>query len=234
MASSASGTDPLAWIAAGSRARRGRAEASRSADAAASSAARKYAAAIGFIDGVPSGRWRLRCLAIWRKARASAGVLYPCRDRRCSRSRATSWSSCSGSMRRSSSPSTSGVGVGQPATPAHHRVKTVVMVGVEREEQRHDRVPRVGPDRATPDSRRLRTRGLRRGVTSVSISSSSLDAGGAIADGSKTRTYRESPAITRCSSRAATIRAATVAPVSTSTSSHSPKRSASNCSSRPG
>ena len=39
-------------------------------------------------------------------------------------------------------------GVGQPAAPAHHGVKTVAMVGVERDEQRHDRVPRVRPDRA--------------------------------------------------------------------------------------
>ena len=61
-------------------------EASWSADAAASSAARKYAAATGFIAVVPSGRRHLGCLAIWRKARASAGVLYPCCDRRCSRS----------------------------------------------------------------------------------------------------------------------------------------------------
>ena len=38
-------------------------------------------------------------------------------------------------------------GVGQAATAAHHRVKTVGMGGVEREEQRHDRVPRVRPDR---------------------------------------------------------------------------------------
>ena len=37
-------------------------------------------------------------------------------------------------------------GVGQPSTLTHHRVKTVVMVGVEREEQPDDRVPRVSPD----------------------------------------------------------------------------------------
>ena len=49
-------------------------------------------------------------------------------------------------MSRSSSPSTSGVGVGQPSTLTHHRVKTVVMVGVEREEKRDDRVPGVSRD----------------------------------------------------------------------------------------
>ena len=34
-------------------------------------------------------------------------------------------------------------GVGQPPALAHHRVETVAMVGVEREEQRDDRVPGV-------------------------------------------------------------------------------------------
>ncbi len=39
-----------------------------------------------------------------------------------------------------------GRGVGQPSTPPHHRVKTVVMVGLEREENRDDRVPGVSRD----------------------------------------------------------------------------------------
>ena len=37
-------------------------------------------------------------------------------------------------------------GVGQPSTLTHHRVKAVVMVGVEREEKRDDRVPGVSRD----------------------------------------------------------------------------------------
>src|SRR5688572_21272972 len=37
-------------------------------------------------------------------------------------------------------------GVGQPSTLTHHRVKTVVMIGVERKEQRDDRVPGVSRD----------------------------------------------------------------------------------------
>ena len=124
----------------------GRREASWSADAAASSAARKYAAAIGF-DGVPSAlasplsrhlekgsRVGRRAVSLLRPPvlpvdghvveqllRLHEQIVEPVDFRR---------------------------GVGQPATPAHHRVKTVVMAGVEREEQRHDRVPRVGPDRA--------------------------------------------------------------------------------------
>ena len=39
-------------------------------------------------------------------------------------------------------------GVGQSPASLHHRVEVVAMVGVEREKQRHDRVPRVGPARA--------------------------------------------------------------------------------------
>src|SRR6266545_2847934 len=37
-------------------------------------------------------------------------------------------------------------GVGQPSTCTHHRVKTVVMSGVEREEKRDDRIPGVSPE----------------------------------------------------------------------------------------
>ncbi len=37
-------------------------------------------------------------------------------------------------------------GVGQPSALAHHCVKTVVMVGVEREEKRDDGIPGVGCD----------------------------------------------------------------------------------------
>ena len=89
-------------------------------------------------------RPRRRRLAIWRNARASAGVLYPCRERRCSRSRGDVMEQLFRRHQQVVEPVNFRRGVRQPSTPTHHRVKTVAMVGVEREEQRDDRVPRVG------------------------------------------------------------------------------------------
>ena len=114
------------------------------AGCAASSAARKYAATIGLTDGSPRraasplSRHQEKRSRVGRRAvsllrppmlavesdvveqlfRLHEQVVEPVDFRR---------------------------GVGQPSTLAHHRVKTVVMVGVEREEQRDDRVPRVSP-----------------------------------------------------------------------------------------
>ena len=158
-----------------------------SADSAASSAARKYAATSGLIEGEASGRRCRGCLAIWRKARASAGVRYPCCDRRCSRWSATLCSTCAGSISRSSSPSISGVDWTVVDIPASPR-------GSSRDGRRRARgaASRSRPTRRSfshgPDSRPLHMRDPRLASHRRRSRSSSLDAAGAKVAGSKTRT----------------------------------------------
>ena len=127
-----------------------------------------------------------------------------------------------------------GSGVREAPAPAHHTMEVVVMLRVEGDQHRDDRVPRVGAPGHDQVAADVATEPIVRCATGGHLFSVHRRRGRyrrGIEDARVLRERRDHQIDVHRPRVSAPRR---LAPDSTSTSSHTPKRSASNCSSRPG
>ena len=127
-----------------------------------------------------------------------------------------------------------GPGVREAPAPAHHTMEVVVMLRVEGDRARRRSRPTSRCAWPRPGSRRPRNRAHRPGREPRPALLRPSTQRARPPRGRRRARAARAPAITRSTSISASVCAATPAPDSISTSSQTPKRSASNCSSRPG